>query len=175
MTVVALTTATAMLPGSRFNSRTASALINETTVNGPHCISTWAMTCRHHFRDEAGEPVAGRTADGERVLGRRRRVGPREVGQNVARDDFSSGRVVISRQDAGVDPSPDAVVADSQKFGRLADANHRHGARISADTVELVNYDRICGAIVESVAAQSVEMKRCGINHSSPSGTNTSR
>ena len=44
MTVVALTTATATLPGSRCRSRTASALISETTVNGPHCISTCAIT-----------------------------------------------------------------------------------------------------------------------------------
>src|SRR5258705_979247 len=44
ITVVALTTATATLPGSRSSSRTASALINETTVKGPHCISTCAIT-----------------------------------------------------------------------------------------------------------------------------------
>src|SRR6202022_2609075 len=44
ITVVALTTATATLPGASSSSRTASALINETTVKGPHCISTWAIT-----------------------------------------------------------------------------------------------------------------------------------
>ena len=40
ITVVALTTATATLPGSSFSSRAASALISDTTVNGPHFIST---------------------------------------------------------------------------------------------------------------------------------------
>jgi hypothetical protein len=40
ITVVALTTATATLPGSSFSSRTASVLIKDTTVYGPHCIST---------------------------------------------------------------------------------------------------------------------------------------
>ena len=44
ITVVALTTATATLPGSSFNSRAASVLIRETTVCGPHCISTWVIT-----------------------------------------------------------------------------------------------------------------------------------
>ena len=40
ITVVAFTTATATLPDSSFNSRAASALISDTTVNGPHFIST---------------------------------------------------------------------------------------------------------------------------------------
>ncbi len=44
MTVVALTTATATLPGRSCNSSAASVLINDTTVNGPHCISTWVIT-----------------------------------------------------------------------------------------------------------------------------------
>src|SRR5664279_1953278 len=44
ITVVALTTATANLPGSSFISRAASLLISDTTVCGPHCISTWAIT-----------------------------------------------------------------------------------------------------------------------------------
>ena len=40
MTVVAFTIATPILPTSSPSSRTASVLINETTVKGPHCIST---------------------------------------------------------------------------------------------------------------------------------------
>ncbi|MBM4717809.1 hypothetical protein GS449_02865 [Rhodococcus hoagii] len=41
---MAFTTATAMLPGSSFSSVADSALISETTENGPHCISTCAIT-----------------------------------------------------------------------------------------------------------------------------------
>ena len=44
MTVVDLTTATATEPSSSSRSRTASLLISETTRNGPHCSSTWAIT-----------------------------------------------------------------------------------------------------------------------------------
>ena len=44
MTVVDFTTAMATDPSSRARSSTASELINETTRNGPHCISTWAIT-----------------------------------------------------------------------------------------------------------------------------------
>ncbi len=41
---MALTTATASLPGSRPSWRADSLLISETTVCGPHCISTSAIT-----------------------------------------------------------------------------------------------------------------------------------
>ena len=44
ITVVALTTATATVPGSRPSSVADSLLISETTVKGPHCICTSAIT-----------------------------------------------------------------------------------------------------------------------------------
>ena len=44
ITVVALTTATANRPGSSCISRAASLLISDTTVCGPHCTSTCAIT-----------------------------------------------------------------------------------------------------------------------------------
>ena len=43
-TWVDLTEATASTPGSSLSSVAASADINETTRNGPHCRSTWAIT-----------------------------------------------------------------------------------------------------------------------------------
>ena len=44
ITVVALTTATAKLPGSSFTLPAACVLIKDTTLCGPHCISTCVMT-----------------------------------------------------------------------------------------------------------------------------------
>ena len=44
ITVVALTTATASTPGSSPSSVADSLLISETTVKGPHCIWTSAIT-----------------------------------------------------------------------------------------------------------------------------------
>src|SRR6202000_1876525 len=44
ITVVALTMATARLPGSSFSSWAASVLISDTIVCGPHCISTRVIT-----------------------------------------------------------------------------------------------------------------------------------
>ena len=111
--MVALTTATARLPGSSFNSRAASVLISETTVCGPHCISTCVITLSlitlvtkptKRLRAELPMP-SGFGGNGRAMF-------PPELGQDLPGDHLAAGVVLAGRQSAVVDPSPDGVVAD---------------------------------------------------------------
>ena len=131
--MVALTTATATLPGSSFNSRAASALISDTTMNGPHFISTCAITPStttlvtspvNRLRAELAMPSGSFGAAPE--------FGGRELGERLARDDFAARLILVDGQRSVVDPAADGVVADPEKVGGVADPNHRHACILSA-------------------------------------------
>ncbi len=96
MTVVAFTIATPILPTSSPSSRTASVLINETTVK-----PTLHFDLSHHLvgddlGDEAGEPVAGRTRTRERIGRCGSGVGPGEARQLGTVDDLAAGVVRLA-------------------------------------------------------------------------------
>ncbi len=107
MTVVAFTIATPILPTSSPSSRTASVLINETTVK-----PTLHFDLGHHLvgddlGDEAGEPVAGRTRTRERIGRCGSGVGPGEASQLGTVDDLAAGVVRRRGEKPTVDPPPD--------------------------------------------------------------------
>ena len=56
-------------PGSRPSWSADSVLISETTVNGPHCIWTCAITRRRDLGDQADEAIARRAGDASGSFG----------------------------------------------------------------------------------------------------------
>ena len=169
MTVVALTTATATLPGSRFSSRTASALISETTVNGPHCISTWAITVSvTTFVTSPANRLRAELATVSGSLGPPRRS--RASTRPARRRRPSCGRTASQCADNAtvVDPSPDvssltpssSAASRTRIFG-TAEAYRPQSPRTTASTVQKRLINRNCGDS-PGVGSRSVNLSRTG-------------
>ena len=131
ITVVALTTATASRPGSSRISRAASLLISDTTVCGPHCTSTCAITpsamtlvTRPTNRFRADRPTPDGSGAGVAACCRENSASATPSMTLRPTSSFTAGNA------AGVDPPADRVVADAQQLGRLANTELRHEAEL---------------------------------------------
>src|SRR5262249_1018728 len=160
-TLVALTVATASMPGSRLSSSAASRLSSDTTRYGPAWISTPAITGSRATRGTtpsnpvpaewatpvpapAREPVARRVGHHRPALGVVGRLG-QVLGQSRERRSVHgppSGGVGGRFDPAAVGPAAQGVIADAQQAGGLLDPEHRHPATVTQMRLQPANGSR---------------------------------
>jgi len=132
-TLVALTAATASMPGSRPSLSAASRLSSETNLCGPAWISTCAITVSRTTRgDQAAEPVPHRLAYHRPALTLVPRFGQvlGEPGQGRPVHGLPPGGIGGGFDPPAIRPAAQGVRTDPEKTGRLLHPERRHAVTL---------------------------------------------